>query len=628
MILGYPSAPSASPGETLLFHVSTDAPEFRIEIYRQGASLDFAACTDWIPGEPFPALAPYDDWSKVWRGHAFRVPRSFPSGAYVAMFVEGDGAGHAREGQRLDRTTADGREGKALFIVKSAAPGRTARVLYKIPLFTYCAYNAEGEPRGSLYTWPGRKVTLHRPGNGTGGTPWDAFAVDVYDPASPRQVFGHWDAKMIRWLEANGYEVDYATDLDLHHDGDLPAKYRLVLSVGHDEYWSTELRENVQRFVDRGGSLACFSGNLCYWRIHVDEEGAALTIDKRVHPEDRLPFDAWRRTLPENVLTGVAYTNAGGQWNGPRPSGGGYTVRRAQHWIFADTGLADGATFGEPEAVVGYEADGAAFTDGPTGLPVPTGEDGTPLDFEILATASLDGWEGAEHGVLSIATLGLYARRSIVFTAATVDWARVLEAGEPVVERITRNVLARLSATIVRVSGPFPGHCGRPVAIEGEAGTFHVDTSALPPGRLSFRWSVSGGTPGPLDERSLTLTMPSPREAVTVSVVVEVEGDPAGAFGTITVVPYTREELLWFQARCEADAIAHDAHPPENAPACGPRQGPVLPAPFYDPLDPLSPFFQRPEALPETRVVRTIHERAERLAEIARRLLDLVEKKP
>lgn len=71
---------------------------------------------------------------------------------------------------------------------------------------------------------------LHRPGGGTGGTPSDIWN---FDP-SPRQTFVHWDAPFIAWLESNGYELDYCTDLDLHHDGDLEllARYRLLVSVG------------------------------------------------------------------------------------------------------------------------------------------------------------------------------------------------------------------------------------------------------------------------------------------------------------------------------------------------------------------------------------------------------------
>ena len=41
--------------------------------------------------------------------------------------------------------------------------------------------------------------------------------------------------------------------------------------------------------------------------------------------------------------------------------------------------------------------------------------------------------------------LGLYVRGGTVFTVGTTDWAHGLRGGDEVVERITRNVLDRLS---------------------------------------------------------------------------------------------------------------------------------------------------------------------------------------
>jgi hypothetical protein len=619
MIVGYPGAPSVFPDAPLLFHVSTDAPEFRVEIYRQDATLVREACSSWLPGTRFPLLAPYDDWSEVWAGHALRVCPTLQPGVHVAMFVEGDGSGHELATQRLDRTTADGREAKALFVVKNPFPGRDARIVYKLPLFTYAAYNMAGDPAGCLYTWPGRKVTLHRPGNGTGGTPRDAFIPDVYDPASPRQTFEHWDAKLVRWLAARGLAVDYVTDLDVHqNDGDFLSAYRLLLSVGHDEYWSAPMRAHVESFVARGGNVAFFSGNTCYW--HVTVEGPAISVDKRVHPGHVVPFDLWHRTRPENALTGVSYHNAGGQWNGPRPSNGGYTVRRARHWVFAGTGVEDGDVIGEGEALVGYECDGAAFTSGPGGVPVTTGEDCSPIDLDILATAPVPDWEGAEAGRLSTATMGVHARRGIVFTAGTVDWPRVLGQGDPIVDRITRNVLDRLATHPVRVAGPFPTRAGRAVAVEGERGTFYVDTRGLADD-VSFCWSVSAGAPGPLDGPSLSLAMPSPPVLVTISVVVSAAGEPV-AFGTLTVQPFTRAELTWFEMTAELDALTRRGRAPEEATMLPGEGAPCAPASLHPLLDPAEPFVQRPPSPPEARDVSAIQAGAERLADLARRLLE------
>ena len=40
MIRGYPRYPSCYPGETLVLHVSTDSPRFRVAFFRQGAALE------------------------------------------------------------------------------------------------------------------------------------------------------------------------------------------------------------------------------------------------------------------------------------------------------------------------------------------------------------------------------------------------------------------------------------------------------------------------------------------------------------------------------------------------------------------------------------------------------------
>jgi hypothetical protein len=453
--------------------------------------------------------------------------------------------------------------------------------------------------------------------------------VDVYDRSSPRQTFAHWDAKFIRWLESNGYAADYATDLDIHNDGgDLLSGYRLLLSVGHDEYWSEAMRDHVESFVARGGNVAFFSGNVSYWRVTLEEGDTALRIDKRIPPKEQVARDQWARTRPENSLTGVAYRSAGGQWNGLRPSNGGYTVHRPEHWIFAGTGLRAGEVFGEAEALVGYECDGAVFTNGPRGVPVTTGQDCSPLDFAILATSAIGDWEGANAGANSAATLGIHAPHGIVFTAATTDWARVLDDGNSTVDRITRNVLDALRLRPVRISGPYPTRCGRAVPVEGETGTFHIDPRPLLGlRRLSYRWSASAGKTGPLDEPTLRLAMPSPPVPVTITVTIESDGEPT-AFGTLSIDPYTREELAWFEALCEISRLGRAGVSPEHAPIRAGERAPGLSAESYDPLDPTLPFYPRPEAPPSPLVLRAMMASAEHLVEISRFLLKPRTRKP
>jgi hypothetical protein len=48
---------------------------------------------------------------------------------------------------------------------------------------------------------------------------------------------------MLRWIEANGYDVTYSTGVDTDRRGALLKNHKVFLSVGHDEYWSGAARQ-------------------------------------------------------------------------------------------------------------------------------------------------------------------------------------------------------------------------------------------------------------------------------------------------------------------------------------------------------------------------------------------------
>jgi len=447
MIQGYPDQSSIFPGDRLTLHISTDAPQFRVEFYRHGPILELKFISDWRAGANIPAHPSDQDWGldqtlngrffPGWPGYEFATPLDLRPGVYIAMFIEGDSKDNERGNTPyIDRATPDARTGKALFVVKNPVPGNRASILYKIPLLTYQAYNSEGG--SSLYTTYGPPITLRRPGGGTGGTPWDALNFDPYEPETPRQVFGHWDAPFVSWLEGNGYNVDYCTDLDIDADVNrsLLGACRLLLSVGHDEYWTGPMRDHVEAFISDGGNVAFFSGNTCYWQITFDD---ANTI--------RRPHNWHDNPIPnrsENSLTGVSFRN-GGEGDGNRPSVG-YIVQHTDHWIFEGTGLSEGERFGFNERLVGYECDGADF-DSSSGPPfTPSGSDGTPGEFVILGIGDVSNFNDPRGN--QAATMGIYTKGGTVFTGATTDWPRVVARnGEPVTVQITRNVLDSLSSS-------------------------------------------------------------------------------------------------------------------------------------------------------------------------------------
>ncbi|MCB1262012.1 MAG: hypothetical protein KDB33_16735, partial [Acidimicrobiales bacterium] len=82
-----------------------------------------------------------------------------------------------------------------------------------------------------------------------------------------------WEQPFIAWAERQGYAVDVCTNADLEeHPGLLaPGTYPLVLSVGHDEYWSSAMRDTVEAHIAAGGNAAFLSGNTSFWQVRHED---------------------------------------------------------------------------------------------------------------------------------------------------------------------------------------------------------------------------------------------------------------------------------------------------------------------------------------------------------------------
>jgi hypothetical protein len=486
MIQGFPRNASTYPGQRITLHVSTSSAKFRIDFYRQGVSLRFQFSSEVLPGVFVGDHNNDEDWSSDWPPYEIQFGEDAQPGAYIAMFVECDENGIPDPDQDppLNAVNSYAPTGKALFTIKNPNPGYESQILYKLPLFTYHAYNVTGG--ASVYQ--ARPVSLLRPGGGTGGMPWDGATGDApyvfakpygdWDPfdnfdldpfnLSPRQVFEHWDAKFISFLESNGYRTDYCTDMDIHQDDDIALlkNYAVLLSVGHDEYYSAPMRKNIEAFRNQGGNIAFLSGNICWWQVvFLDANVTLMAPQAAVGVNGMHNWFQQGAGLPNNAedsLTGVSFRNAAGRYAEGAPTGPtqddrtGYTVQFTDQWPFEDTGLRDGQTFGSELGLIGYECDGTFFdkTRRPF-QPALQGGDNTPSNFRILGTCDVSGFsdvlnETSANGLgeqttnNAMATMGIYSQNGTVFTAATTDWPRVAWAGENNTIQITKNVLDRL----------------------------------------------------------------------------------------------------------------------------------------------------------------------------------------
>jgi hypothetical protein len=160
---------------------------------------------------------------------------------------------------------------------------------------------------------------------------------------------------------------------------------------------------------------------------------------------------------PENTILGVSFRHAeyanlvapGDYELAPVEQRTPYTIRDATSWVFDGTGVVAGQKIAQ--ATGGFEVDGVTFNTTATGALKVDGSDGTPLNFQILATLPAE---------LGYGVIGLYTNPGggTVFNAATQSWSHGL-ASDAIVQQMTRNVLNRLSTgaplPYVRVESPY-----------------------------------------------------------------------------------------------------------------------------------------------------------------------------
>jgi N,N-dimethylformamidase len=278
------------------------------------------------------------------------------------------------------------------------------------------------------------------------------------------------DLHLVDWLQEKGFDVDVITDEVLHTEGrELLARYRVVLTGSHPEYWTAPMLDALRGYLDSGGRLMYLGGNGFYWvtsidpaRPHVIEvrRGRRGTGTWRGAPgEDHHsttgePGGLWRdRGRPPQQLVGVGMATQGFDTALPFERAEGSRDPRAS-WIFE--GVADGP-IGDQGLVMG----------GAAGLEVDRLDFalGTPPHGLLLAVATgfSDSYQHVVEEVESSdskqgGSVSPYVRGDMVFfelphggavfSASSISWCGSLshDGYENSVSRITENVLRRFAA--------------------------------------------------------------------------------------------------------------------------------------------------------------------------------------
>ena len=488
MLEAYTWPQSTSPGEPVGLHVSSDTGAFDVTVTREGAEPTVIwRGSGSAANHPTPPDAAAN-------GCGWPAALQIPVGedwrsAYYSVTV-----------------TAGAERADAFLVVRPASGGAKAPILLVLSTTTWNAYNDWGGP--SLYTG-GTQVSFERPmapgflvkpeparRKAQPLTAPDPEALYFFEWAEPLGLsvwsggagWWNWERVMTSWAESHGFAFDVATSQDLENHPDLLDGHRLFLCAGHDEYWSWGMRDTLEAFTAAGGNAAILSGNTCYWQVRFEDEGRTMVGYKYGAnddpvvgtPDERFLTGAWvdrRINRSEFATTGLSFSRGGyaRYGMGAPHSSGGFTVWRPEHWAFEGTNLSYGDALGQTDTICAYEVDGCELQLA-DGRPVPTHRDGAPDSLEVLATAPAHLWSQVEqparyrhepgdlesvveaiHGEswrdhveehrYTHAVIGTFQTPGggTVLNSGCTDWTYGLEGRDPDIERITGNVLSRLS---------------------------------------------------------------------------------------------------------------------------------------------------------------------------------------
>jgi hypothetical protein len=435
-IEGYCSKTSVRAGETLAILVSTNPPSpFVLDLYRMGyyggAGGRHLLRLGPFRGrvQPDPEIGPERLRDCRWEPAThLTIPADWPSGVYLGKLT----------------AEAGGVQSYVVFIVRDDRP---CDVLFQSSDTTWAAYN-RWPSQWSLYD-DGKKVWYWGPGvRVSWNRPYGRYCQIVRAPLSQGSgEFLLWEFPLAFWLEREGYDVSYTSGVDTHADPAGLRRARIWLSVGHDEYWTREMHDNVRAARDAGVSLAFFSANTCYGMIDLgpDTAGVADRAFSRIGQYGPIEPGVAGGQFPEVERFKVHGPDesllVGARTNYPLTGSAHWTCVKPDHWVFAGTGMKHGDFV---PGLVGWEWHGH---------PAPI------RGLEVIAAGDLE-----VDGVPGRYTATVYPgpRGNFVFNGATIWWPiglasppgfrnpryrRLQPHGpDPRIQRITANVLARAGA--------------------------------------------------------------------------------------------------------------------------------------------------------------------------------------
>jgi hypothetical protein len=336
VIEGYGSQVSAVWGDDVIVFVNTSAPGVHVEAYRMGYYGGLGGRlvyrSDSVRGvqQSQPALASgvntvQCNWSPTL---SLKIDDAWPPGCYLLKVV-GDGTNQKFPPQQYVPLCIRDDQSTAAYVLQNSVTTWQAYNLWG----NYSLYYGATPSGGSDYDDRSRIVSFDRPYPQT----WAQGAADFVDNEFP----------LLYQMESLGLDMTYWTDVDLHVRPQLLANHRCLFSLGHDEYWSTPMRNGAQDALNKGVNLAFLGANACYRQIRFQASPVGQyrqQICYKDPTEDPLngvdnalvTAAAWEdppTNDPESTLIGSMYQSVGSNAN--------VVITDASSWFFDGCNLSD-----------------------------------------------------------------------------------------------------------------------------------------------------------------------------------------------------------------------------------------------------------------------------------------------
>jgi len=435
VIEGFANTTDVSPGQTVGFYISSQAPSFTITAYRMGYYQGKGARQVWtsksLPGVVQPAcpltpkinMVSCDNWAQT---TSLEISKIFVPGYYLFKLTSS-----TNQQSYIPLTISDPTSHSTYVLI--------GRSMTEAGWNTYGGYSFYQGLGTCAPTYPvcnrARVASFDRP----------------FDTGNGASDFLGNEYPLVQYVEKEGLDVSYLSDVTLSVDPTLAMNHTALLSLGHDETWTYEERQGVLAAMNKGLNVVYF-GAAAVLR-HARLQASPLGPDQEVVNYRSTTEDPMSATGPASQITGNTFnvppTNlsptlmTGELYSGfliPGTPAVPLVVSDATSWLYTGTGLVNGSQIpGVIDSDIDHRDPGA---DSPANLQI-LAHSPVPLSQMVTNQGKWGAYTYADTTYWTSTTSD-----AGVFDAGTVNWIYAMQncaAGQscpgPLMQKMTGNIL-------------------------------------------------------------------------------------------------------------------------------------------------------------------------------------------